>query len=160
MTDTKFDRRDFLVGGVAAGVAVGALAAASEGTSFIGTAHGAMGKGRLTLHAIDTFYGQTKAGLKIDLSRMEGGEYKLLKSVETVERGRTKDPLIPEGELVAGRYELLMHLEEYFNANNAGMPTPPFLADVHIRFGVYNADQKFHVPILFSPWSYSYYRGS
>jgi 5-hydroxyisourate hydrolase len=31
---------------------------------------------------------------------------------------------------------------------------------VPIRFSVYDASQRYHVPILFNPWSYSYYRGS
>lgn len=160
MKTTDLDRRDFIVAGLAAGVAAGTLAAATTSdTTLVGAAHAA-GAGRLTLHAIDTYFGQTRAGLRIDLSMLKGDKYELLKTVETVERGRTKDPLIPEGELEVGRYELLMHLDDYFAKEKAALPTPPFLAKVPIRFGVYNADQKFHVPILFSPWSYSYYRGS
>lgn len=159
MKPTELDRRNFLVAGLAAGVAAGGFAAAG-GSPLISPARAATGKGRLTLHAIDTYFGQTRAGMRIDLSMLDGSDYKQLKTVETVERGRTKDPLIPEGQLQTGRYELLMHLDDYFAAAKADLPQPPFLSKVHIRFGVFDADQNFHVPILFSPWSYSYYRGS
>ena len=37
---------------------------------------------------------------------------------------------------------------------------PNFLNEVTIKFGVSNPKEKYHVPLLFSPWSYSTYRGS
>jgi 5-hydroxyisourate hydrolase len=39
-------------------------------------------------------------------------------------------------------------------------PTPPFLTDVTLRFGIAQADEHYHVPLLVSPYSYSTYRGS
>jgi len=154
------NRRDFVVSGLAAGAAAATLGGMPGRGTAASTQIAAEDGGRLTLHAIDTYYGQTKAGMRIDLSILEGNAYKLIKTVETVERGRTKDPLLVGDELKVGRYELLMHLDDYFAAAQAPLPTPPFLSKVAIRFGVYDAKQKFHVPILFSPWSYSYYRGS
>ena len=35
-----------------------------------------------------------------------------------------------------------------------------FLDDVVIKFGISNAKEHYHVPLLVSPWSYSTYRGS
>ena len=160
MSTSNIDRRDFVVTGLAAGAAVGVLAATSGCSQATSMQVAAAGEGRLTLHAIDTYYGQTREGLIIDLSRLEGGEYKLIKSVETVKRGRTAEPLLEGKDVKVGRYELLMHLDDYFAHHKADLPTPQFLSTVAIRFGLYDANQKFHVPILFSPWSYSYYRGS
>ena len=160
MSTSNIGRRDFVVAGLAAGAAAGALAAMPREGRAAGTQMAAGDGGRLTLHAIDTYYGQTREGLVIDLSILEGDEYRLIKSVETVERGRTKDPLLEGDAVKVGRYELLMHVDDYFAKHKADLPTPPFLSKVPIRFGLYDANQKFHVPILFSPWSYSYYRGS
>ena len=36
----------------------------------------------------------------------------------------------------------------------------PFLDDVVVKFGISNAKEHYHVPLLVSPWSYSTYRGS
>lgn len=124
------------------------------------SAQEAAGGGRLTLHAIDTYFGQTRPGLRIDLSMLESGAWQQIKSVETVQGGRTETPVLEPGKLQIGRYELLLHLADYFEQNEANLPEPPFLDAVPIRFGVFDAGQNFHVPILFSPWNYSYYRGS
>ena len=115
---------------------------------------------KLTMHAIDTYHGATGAGLRFDLSIREGDRYRLIKSFETVVGGRTAQPLLNRDELKVGRYEMLLHFDEYFAKLGAKLPTPPFLSKVPIRFAVSDAAQRYHVPILFNPWSYSYYRGS
>jgi len=48
---------------------------------------------------------------------------------------------------------------EYF-ATEVGVPDPPFLGRVPVRFGIADASAHYHVPLLASPWSYSTYRGS
>ena len=50
-------------------------------------------------------------------------------------------------------------LENYFE-NKIKLNKPTFLNEVSIKFGVSNPEEKYHVPLLVSPWSYSTYRGS
>lgn len=150
MSTNDLTRRDFLM----TTAALGAV------TVMPKLARAAQHEPRLTLHAIDTYFGQTRAGMQIDLSILEGDNYRLIKTVKTVERGRTKAPLLVGDELKVGRYELLMHFDDYFSMLDVDLPEPAFLRKVPIRFGVADASQRYHVPILFSPWSYSYYRGS
>ena len=45
-------------------------------------------------------------------------------------------------------------------ARGVVLPEPNFLDRVSLDFGIANADQHYHVPLLVSPWSYSTYRGS
>ena len=40
------------------------------------------------------------------------------------------------------------------------LPEPPFLDVIPIRFGIADASQHYHVPLLLSPYGYSTYRGS
>jgi len=40
------------------------------------------------------------------------------------------------------------------------LPEPRFLDTVPIRFGIAEAGQHYHVPLLISPFAYSTYRGS
>jgi 5-hydroxyisourate hydrolase len=40
------------------------------------------------------------------------------------------------------------------------LPQPAFVGDVVLRFGIADATQHYHVPLLVSPWSWSTYRGS
>ena len=48
----------------------------------------------------------------------------------------------------------------YFKARGVLLPEPNFLDQVNLDFGVADAAQHYHVPLLVSPWSYSTYRGS
>lgn len=159
MSILSVDRRT-VIAGLTVGVA--GIRSAIEGTGFVSSAAAqeAPEGGRLTLHAIDTYSGNTRPGLRIDLSLLEEDAFRLLKTVSTVEGGRTEAPVLEADALQVGRYELLLHLDEYFEALGADLPEPPFLGKVPIRFGVFDAGQRFHVPILFNPWNYSYYRGS
>ena len=115
---------------------------------------------RLTVHAIDTYHGATGAGLKMDLSRHDGQRWQLITSVRANAGGRPADPLLIGDAYRTGRYEVLLHLDEYFAQMVAKLPPPPFLSKVPMRFVVQDAMQRVHLAALFSPWGYSYYRGS
>src|SRR5476649_652799 len=116
--------------------------------------------GRLTTHVLDTANGVPAAGMKIELSVLEGGRWKLLKTVATDAEGRSEAPLLEDKKFINGEYRLVFHVAEYFRARGAVLPEPPFLNRVPLRFGVADPDEHYHVPLLVSPWSYSTYRGS
>ena len=56
--------------------------------------------------------------------------------------------------------ELVFQAGAYFRALNLDIPEPPFVDEVVLRFGIADAGQHYHVPLLVSPWAYSTYRGS
>lgn len=115
--------------------------------------------GFLTTHVLDTAHGTPAAGMEVSLYRLEGNERRLLKTVKTNADGRTDGPLLPREEFEAGVYELVFDAGAYF-AGEPGVPDPPFLGRVPIRFGISDPEAHYHVPLLASPWSYSTYRGS
>lgn len=116
--------------------------------------------GRLTTHVLDTATGRPAAGLKLELSRIEGDKRTLLKTVATNSDGRCDAPLLQGAELAAGQYELLFHVGDYLRASGTELPDPPFLDLVPLRFGIADVAQHYHVPLLVSPYAYSTYRGS
>ncbi len=112
--------------------------------------------GRLTTHVLDTAHGRPAAGVRIDLHRLAAdGRTSLLKTVVTNADGRTDRPLLSDGEMLVGRYELLFHVGAYF-----GLADPVFLDQVPVRFAIAEPGAHYHVPLLVSPWSYTTYRGS
>lgn len=115
---------------------------------------------RLTVHAIDTYHGATGAGLRIDLLRFEGERWQLLKTVRANAGGRPAEPMLMDDNYRTGRYEVMLHLDEYFAQMGAKLPSPTFLSKVPLRFVIQDAAQRVHLAALFSPWGYSYYRGS
>jgi len=119
-----------------------------------------MASGRLTTHVLDTATGKPAAGMKIELWRVVDGERTMLRSVVTNADGRTGEPLLEGGALVAGTYELVFAVGDYFADRETTLPDPPFLDRVPVRFGVADPGGHYHVPLLTSPWAYSTYRGS
>lgn len=115
---------------------------------------------RLTVHAIDTYHGATGAGLKLDLSRFEGDRWQRLGTVQANAGGRPAEPLLIGETYRTGRYEVVLHLDDYFAQMGAKLPQPAFLSKVPLRFRIDDASQRVHLAALFSPWGYSYYRGS
>jgi 5-hydroxyisourate hydrolase len=115
--------------------------------------------GRLTTHVLDTSRGRPAAGLRVDLFSLDDGR-RLIKSITTNEDGRADAPLVENETFRAGTYELLFHSGDYFRRNGVAISAPPFLDEVPVRFGIADATQHYHVPLLLSPYSYSTYRGS
>jgi 5-hydroxyisourate hydrolase len=118
--------------------------------------------GWLSTHVLDTANGRPAAGMLVELWRLAGdGEGReMLFSAPTNADGRTDAPLVEDGMLRQGVYELIFYVGDYFRAESEPLPSLAFLDRVPIRFGVADPDAHYHVPLLTSPWSYSTYRGS
>jgi 5-hydroxyisourate hydrolase len=117
--------------------------------------------GKLSTHVLDTAAGRPAAGMRLTLHRIEEkGARHLLKTAMTNADGRTDELLLSAAEMVAGRFELTFFVEDYFTGKGIVLPTPSFLDQVPIRFGISDIEANYHVPLLVTPWSYSTYRGS
>lgn len=116
--------------------------------------------GHLTTHVLDTSRGVPAAGLAIVLQRQSSGKYIDLAKVKTNSDGRVDAPLLDGDSMEAGRYRLTFSAGDYFRELGVELPEYTFLDDVVIDFGISDADQHYHVPLLLSPYGYSTYRGS
>ena len=116
--------------------------------------------GRLSTHVLDTVAGKPAAGVRIDFSVLEAGRWRLIKTAHTNADGRTDEPLMAGDAMLAGEFELVFHVAEYFRGQGVELPDPPFLDRVPLRFGIADREAHYHVPLLCTPWSYSTYRGS
>lgn len=116
--------------------------------------------GRLTTHVLDTARGCPGQGIRIEIFRLEGEHRTRLGEVVTNDDGRCDAPLLEGAEFIVGEYELLFHAGEYLTREGVPGREPRFLDRIPIRFGVPDASEHYHVPLLLSPYSYSSYRGS
>jgi 5-hydroxyisourate hydrolase len=112
--------------------------------------------GKLTTHVLDTANGRPAQGIKIEVFR----DNALLRTVMTNVDGRVDGSILEREAFTAGKYELCFHAGDYLRISAAGVQEPLFLDIIPIRFGIADATQHFHVPLLLSPYSYSTYRGS
>ena len=114
---------------------------------------------KLTTHVLDVYSGKPGSGIKVDLYQIQNSKREKLSSVILNNDGRTDKPLIEGSNFKEGQYELVFFVGDYFKKITE-VPKIPFLDDVVVKFGISNAKEHYHVPLLVSPWSYSTYRGS
>ena len=114
----------------------------------------------LSTHVLDTMHGCPAAGMAVSLFSTQVDEATLLQRLVLNHDGRTDAPLFDNASLRKGTYRLTFDVAAYFKARGVVLPEPNFLDRVSLDFGIANADQHYHVPLLVSPWSYSTYRGS
>jgi len=113
---------------------------------------------KLTTHVLDVYSGKPGMGIKVDLYHIQNNKREKLKAILNND-GRVDKPLIEGSVFKEGKYELIFFVGDYFKKITEA-PKIPFLDDVVIKFGISNAKEHYHVPLLVSPWSYSTYRGS
>ncbi|MEP6655705.1 MAG: hydroxyisourate hydrolase [Betaproteobacteria bacterium] len=170
MSPEILNRRKFLAAGAALSAAAaipGQATVASDRPLVLaqnappsGVPGAAVLPGRLTFHGIDTYHGATIGTLKVDVSMLEGGSYRPVKSFDTAANGRSDGSIFEGATFKPGRYEVVMHVGDYYAALGTKLPSPTFLSRVPLRFGIADARERYHIAVLFGPWSYAYYRGS
>jgi 5-hydroxyisourate hydrolase len=119
-----------------------------------------MAGGRLTTHVLDTARGRPAAGVRILLYRISGQSHRKIAETVTNADGRTDAPLLADAKLAEGAYELVFCAGDYLRATGQAGEGIAFLDEIPVRFGVADAGQHYHVPLLLSPFAYSTYRGS
>jgi 5-hydroxyisourate hydrolase len=116
--------------------------------------------GKLSTHVLDTARGKPAAGVRIMLYRIAGQSHRKIAEAMTNADGRTDAPLLEGTALTEGRYELVFCAGDYLRATGQATGDTLFLDEIPIRFGVADAMQNYHVPLLLCPFAYSTYRGS
>jgi len=114
---------------------------------------------KLTTHVLDVYSGKPGKGIKVDLYYINSNKREKLDSAILNDDGRTEKALVEGANFKEGKYELVFFVGDYFKKITE-TPKIPFLDDVIIKFGISNAKEHYHVPLLVSPWSYSTYKGS
>jgi 5-hydroxyisourate hydrolase len=109
----------------------------------------------ITTHVLDTSVGRPATGVPVTLEAREGAAgWKQLVRGTTDADGRLRN-LAPHS-LPAGIYRLIFDTRAYFDSRQIAS----FYPEVAIVFEVRDAEAKYHVPLLISPFGYSTYRGS
>ncbi len=116
--------------------------------------------GKLSTHILDTMHGKPASDVRIQLYAIQNEKRTLLHETRSNSDGRCDQPLLQGDQMLPGIYELVFHAGDYFAAKGVTLPTPRFLDQIVLRFGIASATENYHVPLVVTPWTYSTYRGS
>lgn len=113
----------------------------------------------ITTHVLDNVLGTPARGLVIEFYVCGGSERRRLKTTITGVDGRPAEALSGLA-LPVGVYELVFHAGSYLRSKGFDLPSPAFVDEIVVRFGISDPDAHYHIPLLLSPYGYSTYRGS
>jgi len=108
----------------------------------------------ISTHVLDVTRGKPAEGVTVRLFHIDGDERTLLASGSTDSDGRVAP--VFDGDLAPATYVLLFSAGQYFR----GQGTDTFFDEIPVRFVIASGEQRYHVPLLLSPFGYSAYRGS
>lgn len=111
----------------------------------------------ISCHVLDTSLGRPAAGVVIRLERLTSGPngWQTLSSAATDADGRATG-LEGSAPRALGPHRLTFELEGYLRGTGQAI----FFPRVQVEFVVSAAHDKYHVPLLLSPFGYCTYRGS
>jgi 5-hydroxyisourate hydrolase len=115
----------------------------------------------ISCHVLDTALGRPAACIEVRLERLVGETPDEASSWHTLGRAATNvDGRAMGLEAAAarelGRHRITFETEAYFQRTGQAI----FYPRVRVEFIVGSAGDKYHVPLLLSPFGYSTYRGS
>jgi 5-hydroxyisourate hydrolase len=110
----------------------------------------------ISTHVLDLTLGRPAAEMVVRLERERDGVWENISQQQTDADGRIGNLLPADAMPESGRYRLGFETGSYFRA----LGTNCFHPYIEIAFEVADPAQKYHVPLLVTPHSYSTYRGS
>jgi 5-hydroxyisourate hydrolase len=113
----------------------------------------------ISVHAVDVARGQPAQGMQVEIYALAGAR-RVIASGRLGAGGALDHPVAQGEGIDAGTYEVVFHIGDYLRATGAPTSTPPFLDLAPFRFTIADAAQHYHLPLKFTPWGYSLFRGS
>jgi 5-hydroxyisourate hydrolase len=110
----------------------------------------------LSIHAVDVTRAVPAAGMQVTLRQL-GGPVEPIVSVELTASGALPEPLVG---LPAGGYEVSFHIADYYRTAGIALPETPFLDVVPFVCHLPHTNEHYHLPLKFTPWGYSLFRGA
>lgn len=109
----------------------------------------------ITSHILDTTRGRPALGIPVILFQLENDDWKQIAVSVTGIDGRVFDLVGDDMQLNPGLFKLKFLTREYFER----FSTPTFYPFIEIAFELLS-EERYHIPLLLSPFGYTSYRGS
>jgi 5-hydroxyisourate hydrolase len=115
-----------------------------------------MNAGGISIHAVDVAHGRPAEGLSVEVHALEPAR-RLIAEGRLGANGLLDHPIAKGEGIVCGSYEAVFHIGAYFAAS--GLGGSAFLDAVPFRFVVARPEEHYHLPLKFTPFGFSLFRG-
>lgn len=113
----------------------------------------------ISVHVVDVANGVVARGMRVEVFSLDGeGEAPVLAG--TVGNNGLVEDLENPDHIPPGRYELRLHVGQYYRDRGTTLPEPAFMDVQVFRFGLADETQHYHLPVKLSPWGMSLFRGA
>ena len=113
--------------------------------------------GGISIHGVDVAQGRPAQGLAVEIARTDGARRVIARGSLNAQGG-LDHPVSRGEEIEAGAYEALFRVGDYLRRQ--GSVHAGFLEVIAFRFVIAKPDEHFHLPLKFTAWGYSLFRGS
>ena len=114
--------------------------------------------GGLSIHVVDVSRGVVAAGMRVEVYAATASR-SLICAGEINAKGVLDNATLMSDAIGAGYYEAVFHVAGYYRHAGVPLPSQPFLDVVTYRFGISDVAYHYHLPMKFTPWGYSCFRG-
>lgn len=118
----------------------------------------AVAAGGISIHGVDIARGVPAAGLRVELHALAPTR-RLMAEGSLGANGMLDHPTARGEGITAGPYEVLFHLGDWMRANGYDEAEAAFLDLLPFRFTVARVEEHYHLPLKFTPWGVSLFRG-
>ena len=118
--------------------------------------------GGISIHCVDVARGRVAAGLRVALRRLsdDGAPHGPWLCEGTVgDNGLMQHPVLMSEAITAGSYEVVFAVGDFYRASGGEALLPGFLERVPYHFHIADVTQHYHLPLKFTPWGFSLFRG-
>lgn len=116
-----------------------------------------MTAGGISIHAVDVASGRPAAGLGVRLVRIEAAGESVIAEGDCGASGLFDHPTVRGEGVEPGRYRAEFEIGAFYAARGQG--EAGFLDVARFDFGIRDATQHYHLPLKFTAWGYSLFRG-
>ena len=112
----------------------------------------------ISVHVVDIANGVVARGMRVQVVSLDSdGDEPVLEG--TVGNNGLVEDLERPDRIPPGRYELRLHVGQYYRDRGSVLSEPPFMDVQVFRFGLADGRQHYHLPVKLSPWGMSLFRG-
>ncbi len=109
----------------------------------------------ISIHAIDVTRAAAAAGMRVVLSRVTNPAATIVETTLDESGACAVKVAAPS----AAVYQIEFHIADFYRDNGFDLPDPPFLDIAPFRFGIADDVDHYHLPLKFTPWGFSLFRG-